>query len=81
MSLVVFASAGFDTWLLQNASINKFVLIRMGVNWGLSILTIVAAGLYLDRRLRRIPNFPGIMPLLERRLGNLGTNPPPSSSP
>lgn len=81
VSLVVFASAGFDTWLLQNASINKFVLIRMGVNWGLSILTIVAAGLYLDRRLRRIPNFPGIMPLLERRLGNLGTNPPPSSSP
>ena len=79
VALVVFASVGFDTWLLQNASINKFVLIRLGVNWGLSILTIVLAGLYLDRRLRRIPGFPGMMSLLEQSLKGFGMNPPPTA--
>lgn len=78
VALIVFASVGFDIWLLQNASINKFVLIRLGVNWGASIATILGVGLYLDRRLRRIPGFPGMMPLVERRLGDLGMNPPPS---
>ncbi|MYG94033.1 MAG: DUF3159 domain-containing protein [Acidimicrobiia bacterium] len=71
VALVVFASVGFDTWLLQNASTNEFVAIRLGVNWGLSVLTLVAVGIYLDRRLRRIPNFPGLMRLLERRLDGL----------
>lgn len=80
VALIVFASVGFDIWLLQNASINKFVLIRLGVNWGASIATILGMGLYLDRRLRRIPGFPGIMPLVERRLGDFGMKPPPSSA-
>ena len=79
MALVVFASVGFDIWLLQNASINKFVLIRLGVNWGLSLVTLLAIGLYLDRRLRRIPGFHGLMPLLERRMQSMGINPPPTS--
>ena len=79
VALVVFASVGFDTWLLQNASINKFVLIRLGVNWGLSILTILTAGLYLDRRLRRIPGFPGLLPLLEQRMTGMGMSPPSPS--
>ena len=79
VALVVFASVGFDTWLLQNASINKFVLIRLGVNWGLSILTILMAGLYLDRRLRRIPGFPGLLPLLEQRMTDMGMSPPSPS--
>jgi len=76
VALVVFASVGFDIWLLQNASINKFVLIRLGVNWGLSVITLVAVGLFLDRRLRRIPAFVGLMPLLERRMTGLGPTPP-----
>ncbi len=71
VALVVCVSVGFDTWLLQNASINEFVAIRLGVNWGLSILTLIAVGIYLDRRLRQIPNFSGLMPLLERRLGQV----------
>ena len=79
VALIVFASVGFDTWLLQNASINQFVLIRLGVNWGASIATLLGAGLYLDRRLRRIPGFPGMMALVERRLGDLGMNPPSTS--
>jgi intracellular septation protein A len=79
VALVVFASVGFDIWLLQNASINKFVLIRLGVNWGLSIFTLLMVGLYLDRRLRRVPGFPGMMPLIERRLKDLGMNPPSNS--
>ncbi len=79
VALVVFASVGFDIWLLQNASINKFVLIRLGVNWGLSILTLVMVGLYLDRRLRRIPGFTGMMPLIERSMKGLGMNPPPTA--
>ncbi|MCY4272993.1 MAG: hypothetical protein OXF00_10150 [bacterium] len=79
VALIVFASVGFDTWLLQNASVNKFVLIRLGVNWGVSLATILGAGLYLDRRLRRIPGFPGMMPLIERRLGGMGMPPPPPS--
>lgn len=79
VALVVLASVGFDTWLLQNASINKFVLIRLGVNWGLSLFVIVASGWYLDRRLRRIPGFPGMIALAERRMNDMGINPPPSS--
>lgn len=80
VALIVLASVGFDTWLLQNASVNKFVLIRLGVNWGASIATILGVGLYLDRRLRRIPGFPGMMPLVERRLGDLGVERPPPPS-
>ena len=80
VALIVFASVGFDIWLLRHASINQFVLIRLGVNWGASVTTILGVGLFLDRRLRRIPGFPGMMPLVERRLKNLGTNPPPSST-
>ncbi len=79
VALVVFASVGFDTWLLQHASINEFVLIRLGVNWGASIVTILGVGLYLDRRLRRIPGFPGMMPLVESRMTDMGLRPPPSS--
>ena len=80
VALVVLASVGFDIWLLQNASINKFVLIRLGVNWGLSIFTLLMVGLYLDRRLRRIPGFPGMMPLIEQSLKGLGMNPPPAAN-
>ncbi len=80
IALVVFVSVGFDTWLLQNASINKFVLIRLGVNWGLSLIVIVISSLYLNRRLRRIPGFPGLMNLLERRLGVQPAEPPPSEA-
>lgn len=79
VALIVFASVGFDTWLLQNASTNNFVLIRLGVNWGASIATILGMGLYFDRRLRRIPGFPGMMALVERRLGDFGMNPPTKS--
>ena len=79
VALIALASVGFDIWLLQNASVNKFVLIRLGVNWGASIATILGVGLYLDRRFRRIPGFPGMMPLVERRLGDLGVNPPSTS--
>ena len=80
VALIVFASVGFDIWLLRNASINKFVFIRLGVNWGASIATILGVGLYLDRRLRRIPGFPGMMDLVERRLGDLGMKPPSTPS-
>ncbi len=76
VALVVFASVGFDIWLLQNASTNKFVLIRMGTNWGASMATLVCIGFYLNRRLRRIPGFPGLMLLLERRMETLGIQPP-----
>lgn len=79
VALVVFVSVGFDTWLLQNASINKFVLIRLGVNWGLSLFVIVMSGWYLNCRLSRIPGFPGILALAERRMKDLGMNPPPSA--
>ncbi|WP_420638687.1 DUF3159 domain-containing protein [Candidatus Poriferisocius sp.] len=81
VALVVLMSVGFDTWLLQNASINKFVLIRLGVNWGLSLLTLVVIGVFLDRRLRRIPGFPGLMTLLERRLASPGMKRPGVSPP
>ncbi|WP_419926854.1 hypothetical protein [Candidatus Poriferisocius sp.] len=80
VSLIVLASVGFDTWLLGHASINEFVLIRLGVNWGLSILTLLMIGLYLDRRLRPIPGFGGLMPLLERRMTDMGMRPPDKSA-
>ncbi|MCY4162960.1 MAG: hypothetical protein OXE93_01895 [bacterium] len=76
VAVVVSVSVGFDTWLLQNASTNEFVAIRLGVNWGLSVLTLVAVGIYLDRRLRKISGFGGLMALLERRLDDMGISPP-----
>ncbi|WP_419917873.1 hypothetical protein [Candidatus Poriferisocius sp.] len=81
VALVVFASVGFDTWLLRNASINKFVFIRMGTNWGASMATFLVIGFYLDRSLRRIPGFPGLMPLLEHRMVTLGKLKPPPDKP
>lgn len=58
-------SAGFDVWLLQNASVDGYVLIRFLVNWPTGMVVVLAGMAYLARRLARIPGFPGLLTVME----------------
>ena len=78
-AVAVLVSAGFDVWLLQNSSTNEYVLIRMGTNWGLTLVMLVIAAQVLNRSLRPVPGFAGLAPLMEQRMHDMGMKPPSSS--
>lgn len=60
-------SAGFDIWLYNNNSVEGYIIIRMMVNWPLGIAVFWGCVAYLTRRLRQVPEFPGLYKLLEQR--------------
>ncbi len=60
-------SAGFDIWLYNINDVNGYVFIRLVVNWPAGLLVFWLCVWYLVRRLREVPEFPGLMKLLERR--------------
>jgi len=62
-------SAGFDVWLFNNSSIDGYLLIRFIVNWPFTTLVLMGSMLYLSRQLDKIPGFPGMSELLDRRMG------------
>jgi len=61
-------SAAFDVWLFNNASVDGYLIIRMFVNWPFTTLVLFGSVAYLGRRLRDLPDFPGMMNLLEGRM-------------
>lgn len=62
------ASAAFDVWLFERASVDSYLVVRFFVNWPLTTVVLVGSIAYLSRRLAAIPGFPGVNALLEARL-------------
>lgn len=61
-------SATLDIWLLDQASGNYYVMLRLLINWPLYVL-VAALGMYfLSRSLARVPDYPGLMVLLEAQV-------------
>ena len=60
-------SAGFDIWLYNNNDANGYVIIRLIVNWPAGLVVFWLCVWYLVRRLREVPEFPGLMKLFEAR--------------
>ena len=60
-------SASFDIWLYNNNDANGYVIIRLIVNWPAGLVVFWLSVWYLVRRLREVPEFPGLMKLFEAR--------------
>ena len=60
-------SASFDIWLYNNNDVNGYVAIRLIVNWPAGLVVFWLCVWYLVRRLREVPEFPGLMKLFEAR--------------
>lgn len=61
-------SALFDVWLLQNASVNGYVMVRLVVNWVVSSALMLGCLSYLANELKSISGFPGLMAMFEERV-------------
>lgn len=64
-------SAGFDIWLYNNNDVNGYVAIRLIVNWPAGLVVFWLCVWYLVRRLREVPEFPGLMKLFEQRTSRI----------
>ena len=59
-------TVGFEIWLLgETESGTGFLIIRTMIGTAAGFVGFLAAVFYMDRRLRRIPDFPGVMQLFE----------------
>jgi hypothetical protein len=59
------AKSGWDVWIYNNASTNGFVLMRFLAGWLTGVVAVTGSIIYAERRLRRIPGFAGLLPMLE----------------
>ncbi|MEE3275558.1 MAG: DUF3159 domain-containing protein [Actinomycetota bacterium] len=57
----------WDVWLFNQTSADGYILIRALVGWPAGILLTLLGFWYADRTLRAVPNFPGLMHLLEEQ--------------
>ena len=67
-------SAGWDVWLFRRSSANWYVFIRFFANWGAGIIFFGGAFAFLDKRLKQIDGFDGVLPLLEDMTENMWAN-------
>ena len=67
--------SGWDVWIYNNSSTNGFVLFRFLAGWLSGVIVITGCIVLSDRRLRRIPGFEGMLPMLESM--NPGREPAP----
>ncbi len=59
-------SVGFEIWLLgETSSGTGFFLIRTGIGWVAAFFGFFAAMYYVDRGLKKIDGFPGVMEIFE----------------
>jgi hypothetical protein len=59
-------TVGFESWLLgETESGTGFLLIRTAIGTVAGFVGFIAAVIYADRKLRPIPDFPGVMELFE----------------
>jgi MFS family permease len=57
----------WDIWLFRQTSTDGYVLTRALVGWPTGILLTLLGFWYADRALRAVPDFPGLMHLLEEQ--------------
>ena len=57
----------WDIWLFRQTSTDGYVLTRALVGWPTGILLTFLGFWYADRALRAVPDFPGLMHLLEEQ--------------
>jgi len=55
----------WDIWLFNRTSTDGYVLIRFAVGWPAGTLATMVAFAYANRALRPIPDYPGIMDLMD----------------
>ena len=60
-----FLTSAWDIWLFNRTSTDGYVLIRFAVGWPAGTLATMIAFVYADRALRPIPDYPGIMDLMD----------------
>jgi hypothetical protein len=65
--LWLLATSGFDVWLFNQTSADGYVLIRALVGWPAGILLTLAGFWWADRCLRAVPDFPGLLHVLEEQ--------------
>ena len=77
------AKSGWDVWIYNNASTNGFVLLRFLAGWLSGVIAITGSIIWADRRLRRIEDFDGLLPMLESMspAGPPGPHVPPPAPP
>ena len=60
------ATSIWDVWLFNQTSTDGYVLIRFVVGWPAGTVATMAAFLWADRALRVVPDYPGLLDLMER---------------
>jgi hypothetical protein len=61
------ATAAFDVWLYNNASLNGFLIVRLLSGWLSAFVTISACLVYANRSLSRIESFDGLVAMFEQQ--------------
>ncbi|MED5397513.1 MAG: hypothetical protein VX782_04155, partial [Actinomycetota bacterium] len=56
----------WDVWLFNQTSTDGYVLIRFVVGWPAGTAATMAAFLWADRSLRVVPDYPGLLELMDR---------------
>ena len=56
----------WDVWLFNQTSTDGYVLIRFVVGWPAGTAATMAAFLWADRSLRGVPDYPGLLELMDR---------------
>ena len=58
-------SSVWDIWLFNNSGVSFFLITRQFVNFGAAFALIMATLVYVDRRLAKVPGWPGLVRLLD----------------
>ncbi len=67
-------TSAFDFWLFNQTSTDGYVIIRAIASWPAGVVLTLLGFWYIDRSLRVVPGFSGILDLLEKQQTGRGHN-------